>query len=492
MEICPAYQGLIAEPASNNETRETPNVHHAVVLPTPVHQPKWIAWSETVAKSLQIEKSEKWLQVLSGNQVLEDIPPIATRYGGHQFGHWAGQLGDGRAITLAEITGQEVQLKGAGPTPYSRFADGRAVLRSSLREYICSEAMHHLNVPTTRALALVTTGETVIRDMFYDGHPKAEPGAIVTRVAPSFLRFGHFEIHAAYNEKELLQQLFDYTLKRYYPGRTPDEFFQELCDRTAQLIVEWYRVGFVHGVMNTDNMSILGLTIDYGPFGFLDAFDLNWTPNTTDLPGRRYAFGQQPNVALWNLSVLASTLHLLGLDFQKPLEGFSDNFLGRWEKMMAQKLGLKGFQQNLVQEIHAIFQLQEIDMTIFYRLLIDCLEDKPVEHLLEAFYKAPEENTVSRLGSWFAQWKKTISQEGLRLDEAREAMGKVNPVFIPRNYQLQMVIDELEQGKDDLLQKMETAMQKPYEMNDCTRLFFQKRPDWARNRAGCSSLSCSS
>src|SRR3569623_2446364 len=247
------------------------------------------------------------------------MQPWASNYGGHQFGHWAGQLGDGRAITVGEIinaAGQrwELQLKGAGPTPYSRHADGRAVLRSSIREFLCSEAMHHLGVPTTRALCLVETGEAVVRDMFYDGHPREEPGAIVCRVAPSFVRFGHFELPYARNDVALLRQLADFTIRRAFPHLRGQgealyaDWFGVVCERTARLMALWMRVGFVHGVMNTDNMSILGLTIDYGPYGWIDDYDPDWTPNTTDAEGRRYRFGAQPQVAYWNLTRLAGAL----------------------------------------------------------------------------------------------------------------------------------------------------------------------------------------
>ena len=228
-------------------------------------------------------ESPQFAQVFGGNALLEGMQPIAANYGGHQFGSWAGQLGDGRAITLGETVDArgrrwELQLKGAGLTPYSRTADGRAVLRSSIREFLCSEAMHHLGVPTTRALSLVATGEQVIRDMFYDGRPRAEPGAFVCRVAPSFIRFGNFELPSSRGDLPLLEKLIDFTIRRDFPelaARPGDEhsaavrseWFAQVCARTARMVAHWMRVGFVHGVMNTDNMSILGLTIDYGPYG---------------------------------------------------------------------------------------------------------------------------------------------------------------------------------------------------------------------------------
>jgi len=293
-------------PADSETGPRRRQVHRALysrVDPTPVAEPRLIAWSPEVAALLGIDAAEvespAFAKVFGGNALVDGMQPYAANYGGHQFGQWAGQLGDGRAITLGEIinaAGQrwELQLKGAGPTPYSRTADGRAVLRSSIREFLCSEAMHHLGVPTTRALSLVATGEPVVRDMFYDGNPRSEPGAIVCRVAPSFIRFGNFELPTSREDVDLLNRLVDFTIRRDFPEliaaggdqagpvseQVRAEWFAQVCERTASMVAHWMRVGFVHGVMNTDNMSILGLTIDYGPYGWIDDFDPGWTPNT--------------------------------------------------------------------------------------------------------------------------------------------------------------------------------------------------------------------
>src|SRR2546428_5699939 len=288
---------LPADPVLINVPRQVSNACYTRVEPTPVVQPRLFAWSDALGELLGLSRlSPLAVEVLGGNRVLPGMQPYAARYGGHQFGHWAGQLGDGRAITLAEViatdgTRQELQLKGAGRTPYSRTADGRAVLRSSLREFLCSEAMHQLGVPTTRALSLVATGEAVIRDMFYDGNPAPETGAVVCRVAASFVRFGNFQILTAHHELDALKRLADYILREHFPGDTYASWYREVCRRTATLMVDWMRLGFVHGVMNTDNLSILGLTIDYGPYGWLEGYDPHWTPNTTDAPGRRHAHG---------------------------------------------------------------------------------------------------------------------------------------------------------------------------------------------------------
>ncbi len=334
-------QQLPGDPEEGARRREV-DAAWSAVLPTPVAAPYLIAHSAEMAQVLGLDAAEivsaQFARVFGGNALYPGMQPWAVNYGGHQFGHWAGQLGYGRAISLGEAIGTdgrryELQLKGAGATPYSRGADGRAVLRSSIREFLCSEAMHHLGVPTTRALSLVGTGDAVVRDMFYDGHPQREPGAIVCRVAPSFIRFGNFELPSARGDIPLLRQWVDFTIARDFPELAGTgvalyaDWFAQVCERTAVMVAHWMRVGFVHGVMNTDNMSILGLTIDYGPYGWVDDYDPDWTPNTTDAQGRRYRFGTQPQVAYWNLGRLAQALAPLVADqvsLQHGLDRFRD------------------------------------------------------------------------------------------------------------------------------------------------------------------------
>ncbi|KAF6151800.1 hypothetical protein GIB67_010374 [Kingdonia uniflora] len=348
---------------------------------------------------------------LVGGQVL----PYAQCYGGHQFGSWAGQLGDGRAITLGELINShgerwELQLKGAGKTPYSRFADGLAVLRSSIREFLCSEAMHNLGIPTTRALCLVTTGKYVTRDMFYDGNPKEEPGAIVCRVAQSFLRFGSFQIHASRGGKdmEIVCALADYAIRNHFPHienmnkseslsfTTGEEsssavdltsnkyaaWAVEIAERTASLVANWQGVGFTHGVLNTDNMSVLGLTIDYGPFGFLDAFDPTYTPNTTDLPGRRYCFSNQPDIGLWNISQFTSTLSAAKLinseELNYAMERYGIKFMDDYKLIMTRKLGLAKYNKQLIGELLNNMSVDKVDYTNFFRLLSNIKTDPSV------------------------------------------------------------------------------------------------------------------
>ena len=419
---------LPADPITENYRRQVQGACYSLVQPTGVVQPKLIAYAQEVAELLDLSpevcESKEFEQVFAGNQLSLGMESYATCYGGHQFGNWAGQLGDGRAINLGEILNQRgerwaLQLKGAGPTPYSRTADGLAVLRSSIREFLCSEAMVHLGVPTTRALSLILTGELVERDMFYDGNSKMEPGAVVCRVAPSFTRFGSFQILAALQNTELLKQMADYTIRTDFPhlGEPSSSvyltWFDEVCRKTAEMIAHWMRVGFVHGVMNTDNMSILGLTIDYGPYGWLEAYDPNWTPNTTDAGGRRYRFGNQSGIAHWNLAQLAhAILPLIGElePLQQILNQYPSYFDESWLSMLANKLGLRALDEKaddrLITELFMILQFIETDMTIFFRQLStldvhnasldDMANETLIAPLMDAYY-APEQLTEENL-----------------------------------------------------------------------------------------------
>ncbi|WP_345955955.1 protein adenylyltransferase SelO [Mucilaginibacter sp. PAMB04168] len=491
--------------------RQTPGVLYSKTMPTPVNKPVLLAWSPELAAELGIAMpAEGDINLLGGNLVTPSMQPYALCYAGHQFGNWAGQLGDGRAICLGEWEtpagdAWEIQLKGAGRTAYSRRGDGRAVLRSSLREYLMSEAMHYLGVPTTRALSLVGTGDQIVRDMFYDGRPAYEPGAIVARVAPSFLRFGNFEILAARNEIESLTNLVNWTIERYYPHIEGDDkvlkWFGEVIERTATMIVEWLRVGFVHGVMNTDNMSVLGLTIDYGPFSFLDNYDPNFTPNTTDLPGRRYAFGQQANIAYWNLSCLANALVPMFPDtdqLAEQLKTYEDIYWSKYYAMMASKLGLDSVRKEdvtLFQNIEEMLTSIQPDMTIFYQLLIDLPldtsdKDTIVNHFRDSFYDAlsaaGSEQLYSVITNYIIRRKTNAGSD----EDTRLSMMKSNPRFILRNYLLHQAIEELEKGNNELFLKLQEAIKDPYSKRFDE--FYEIRPGWATQMAGCSMLSCSS
>ncbi|MDB5196851.1 MAG: YdiU family protein [Flaviaesturariibacter sp.] len=498
--------------SGNNKPRQTPGMLYSKALPTPVAQPQLLAWSAAMAEELGLDRpaSADDIAVLSGNLVTPSMYPYAACYAGHQFGNWAGQLGDGRAITLGEMmvgtNTWELQLKGAGPTPYSRRADGRAVLRSSVREYLMSEAMHYLGVPTTRALSLVTTGDPVLRDMFYDGRAAMEPGAIVARVAPSFLRFGSYEMPAARGELANLKSLVDWTITHFYPQTegTGEErllnWFGEVVRRTANLMVEWLRVGFVHGVMNTDNMSILGLTIDYGPYSFLDDYDPAFTPNTTDLPGRRYAFGRQPSVGYWNLGCLANALVPLLSDTKgliAVLETYQTILLESYRAMMGRKLGLREFRSSdtdLFSGLEKVLSTLQPDMTLFYQLLIDlplppATEADWMAHLQGSFYRLPGAEEKATLLTWLRDYTVRLQENGSR-ENAQAIMRAANPRFVLRNYLLHQAIEELGLGKTDLFNQLQAAIADPYA--DSFDQFFTKRPDWASEKAGCSMLSCSS
>lgn len=507
-EFVNAFPG---DDSGNLKPRQTPGMLYSKATPTAVREPKLLAWSDDIAQELEIQKpTDEDVNILGGNRVTETMYPYAACYAGHQFGNWAGQLGDGRAITLGEwqtTSGKtwELQLKGAGLTPYSRRADGRAVLRSSVREYLMSEAMHYLGVPTTRALSLVSTGDKVLRDMFYNGNPQYEKGAIVMRVAPSFLRFGNFEILAARQETDNLRQLVNWTIDKFYPHINGEDkvinWYKEVVERTASLMVEWQRVGFVHGVMNTDNMSILGLTIDYGPFSFVDSYDLRFTPNTTDLPGRRYAFGKQPSIGYWNLGCLASALAPLFPDTDQlvaALETYEPIYYQKYFAMMGNKLGLdevKPEDKELITEWEETLARIKPDMTIFYQLLIDLPlnlkeEAEVLTYFADSFYKELDAEKSEMLISIIKKYADRLQANSISREDSAARMRAHNPRFILRNYLLHQAIEELEQGQDQLFKKLQAALKEPYSRN--FEEFFAKRPDWASQKAGCSMLSCSS
>lgn len=506
---------LPGDPEEGTWTRQVQGALWSKVEPTPVRAPKLLAHSMEMASRLGIDDADivrpEFAEIFGGNALLEGMEPYAANYGGHQFGHWAGQLGDGRAISLGEVVDAkgerfELQLKGAGPTPYSRRADGRAVLRSSIREFVCSEAMHHLGVPTTRALSLVATGDQVMRDMFYDGNAKMEPGAIVCRVSPSFLRFGNFELPASRGDVDLLKTLTDFCIRRDFPHLHGEgeglyaEFFAEVCERTAMMIAHWMRVGFVHGVMNTDNMSVLGLTIDYGPYGFVDDFDPNFTPNTTDAGQGRYRFAHQPKIAHWNLARLARAISPLFSSLD-PLEAGLQRYVEVFEKAsrddIARKLGLEECRDEdieLMRAVQALLYEAEVDMTIFYRQLSEVDPEAPsLEAFADAFYDESKRTQAEpRFLEWLSRYANRLGQDPLDRESRRKLMNAANPRYIPRNYLVQQVIDRAEGGDPSGISELLDVMRRPYEDQPGREMFAERRPSWAKHRAGCSMLSCSS
>ncbi len=510
---------LPGDPLTSISPRAVVGALFSRVGPTPVAAPRLVAYSREVAALLDLDESlvqsPEFAQVFGGNAIVGGMEPYAANYGGHQFGHWAGQLGDGRALTLGETlngAGQrwELQLKGAGPTPYSRRADGRAVMRSSIREFLCSEAMHHLGVPTTRALSLVATGEGVLRDMFYDGRAQIEPGAVVCRVAPSFIRLGNFELPTSRNDIGLLRQLVTFTIERDFPwllvegASAADEdvvaaWFAEVCDRTARMIVEWMRVGFVHGVMNTDNLSVLGLTLDYGPYGWIDNFDSNWTPNTTDAGGRRYRFGQQPDIAYWNLEQLANALLPMVAQerLREGLQRYVATFSSGMRDAFARKLGLASCTDDdvdLMHDVEELLERGEVDMTLFFRRLSTVDPAAPsLAPLHVAFYgEAKRTAEAPAFQAWLDRYVSRLASDPLSRDERRRLMDAANPKYVLRNYLAQQAIDRAAQGDESEIDRLLELLRRPYDEQSGSDAYAARRPDWARQRAGCSMLSCSS
>ncbi len=511
---------LPADKDRNNTRRQVKEACFSFVHPLVPSNPSLLHVSEEMLQEIGLSKEDAntkdFLEIFSGSRVMENSDPYAMCYGGHQFGHWAGQLGDGRAINLAEVEHNNktwaLQLKGAGPTPYSRSADGFAVLRSSIREHLCSEAMFHLGVPTTRSLSLMLSGDQVLRDMMYDGNAAYEKGAIVCRVAPSFIRFGNFEILSARKDHANLKLLADYSIKNHFPEIRPEgkssyiQFFKSVAQRSLKMVIHWQRVGFVHGVMNTDNLSILGLTIDYGPYGWLEPYDPDWTPNTTDRTNKRYRFGQQPSVVLWNLYQLANALYPLVekiAPFEEILNEYKEEFSNQFVQMMHDKLGLEKKEKQGIQLIESLLEnlsLAETDYIIFFRRLANIKKTDDAKNALslvkEAFYNVNENlNKNENEGewtSWFEGYLERLKLED-RTDELRkEAMNKVNPKYVLRNYMSQLAIDAADQGDYSIIEELHNLLKAPYAEQVDMEKWFVKRPEWARTKVGCSMLSCSS
>jgi len=497
-------RALPADPVQHDVPRPVRNACYSRVKPTPVAAPELLAWADAVGDLLGIARPDSATgpvaDVLGGNRVLPGMQPYAARYGGHQFGNWAGQLGDGRAMTLVEVIGpdgrrRELQLKGAGRTPYSRRADGRAVLRSSVREFLCSEAMHYLGVPTTRALSLVATGEPVERDMFYDGNAQDEPGAIVCRVAPSFVRFGNFEILAANEELEELKRLADYVIRTHYPELgepSPGVYarwFEEICRRTAVMVADWMRVGFVHGVMNTDNMSILGLTIDYGPYGFIEGFDWGHICNHSDDSGR-YAYNMQPRIAHWNLYCLAQALlPLIEMEAaESALEEYEGQFERNYSALMRAKFGLAAEQAGdaaLMQDTLALLHQSHADYTTFFRRLgnFDSAAGAGNAPLRELFADR------DAYADWAGRYRVRLALEAGTDAVRKLRMDRVNPKYVLRNYLAETAIRKAADQRDySEIERLMRLLARPYDEQEDMQAYAEPAPQWASALA----VSCSS
>ncbi len=476
-----------------------PPAFYTRLMPTPLPEPYLVCASASAAALIDLDPSEiasnEFAQIFIGNQVPAGALPLSAVYSGHQFGVWAGQLGDGRAILLGEVPAAgtsppstlELQLKGAGLTPYSRMGDGRAVLRSSIREFLCSEAMAALGIPTSRALCIIGSDARVMRET-------PETAAVVTRMAPTFVRFGSFE-HCFYSDKkDELKTLADYIIERFYPELrdTPNPYsalLSEATRRTAHMIAQWQAVGFMHGVMNTDNMSILGLTIDYGPFGFMEAFDAQHICNHTDQQGR-YAYSMQPQIGEWNCYALGQAmLPLIGSieETHAALEVYKPEFSAKLDVLLHAKLGLQTAQPDddkLFEAMFGIMQASHVDFTLFFRRLGDLqLENSAAdEPLRDLFIDRPA------FDIWAERYRARLKQENSHDIPRRLAMHAVNPKYVLRNYLAQVAIEKAQNKDFSEIAKLLAALEKPFEEQPKNAKYAELPPDWASEL----EVSCSS
>lgn len=483
--------------AFSNRYADLPETFFCRVAAEPLPSPRVIAHSPSAAALLGLSANFFTIphaaDLLCGNRMFDGSVPIATVYSGHQFGVWAGQLGDGRAILLGDVASAknseqlEVQLKGSGHTPYSRFGDGRAVLRSSIREFLCSEAMHGLGIPTTRALSIVASPQPVIRET-------AETAAVVTRVAPSFIRFGTFEHFYARRDESALRTLADFVIAHHYPElagqpRPYQALLREVCRRSARLIAQWQAVGFMHGVMNTDNMSILGLTLDYGPFGFMESFDPKHICNHSDTHGR-YAFDMQPAVGQWNCEALAQALlPLLDSldDAQEALATYPDSFYTTILALMRAKLGLTTTHEgddHLIQGFLNLLHRDQADYTLNFRALCQLRLNDPVSDQTLRDLVIDHET----LSAWLADYRQRLRAENSIDEERRNRMLACNPKYVLRNYLAQIAIEKSQQGDDSEIQTLLHILAQPYSEQPEYERYAALPPDWARH----VQLSCSS
>ncbi len=472
-------------------------------MPTPLYKPELIHINQSAARLLDETadtlNNTQFRDFICGNMTLQQSQPVAAIYAGHQFGHFVPQLGDGRALLLGEIKNSrnehwEIQLKGAGITPYSRQGDGRAVLRSTIREYLCSEAMHGLGIATTRSLAMVDSQEEVFRE-------QPESGAVMARMAPSFIRFGSFELFASRGQQEQVKKLADFVISHYYSHiketAAADErnpyalFLAEVVAKTAHLIAQWQSVGFAHGVMNTDNMSILGLTLDYGPFGFLDHYQPDFICNHSDHQGR-YSFRNQPAIAYWNLARLAETLlSLMTLDeANEALSRYESDFSRHYLTLMRSKLGFFAadieteqlkIQNDLVLPLLKLMEKDQVDYTLLFRRLA---------HIKSAGQSQLRDMFIDREGfsQWQSQYEQVLQQSPMAAEQRQVKMNTVNAKYILRNYMAQTAIEKAEQGDYSEVERLMTVLQSPFAEHPEMEHYAGLPPDWATE----ISVSCSS
>ncbi|MFZ6774188.1 protein adenylyltransferase SelO [Undibacterium sp. SXout7W] len=473
-----------------------PKDFFAPVSPTPLSKPYLIGINQDAVTEFNLSDSihdhPDFIARFTGNSVSKKAIPIASVYSGHQFGVWAGQLGDGRALLLGDALNQErqtveIQLKGAGITPFSRMGDGRAVLRSSIREFLCSEAMFGLGIPTSRALCITGSDQYVMRET-------PETSAVVARYAPSFIRFGSFE-HWYYNQRpDELKALADFTLTHYYPelqglANPYKALLTQVTEKTAKLIAQWQSVGFMHGVMNTDNMSILGLTIDYGPFGFMEAYDMNHICNHSDHQGR-YAYHMQPTIGHWNCHALAQALlPLIGSieETQEALNSYKVSYETQWELLLQQKFGLSEHQDHDLDLFESFFQLLQAnhaDMTLSFRYL------SKINNQMSANDEALRDLFIDRnaLNEWLKLYRDRLMSENSDEKKRHQIMQARNPKYILRNYLAQIAIEKAQKKDFSEIAKLLAILKNPYLEQDEYDDYAQLPPDWAKNL----EVSCSS
>ena len=479
-----------------NTFARLPDSFHSRLYPTSLPDPYLVSFNANAARLIDLDSEEisraDFAEHFIGNRLLPGAEPLSMLYAGHQFGHFVPQLGDGRAILLGEIRNRagelwDVQLKGAGITPYSRQGDGRAVLRSSIREYLCSEAMHGLGIPTSRALCIVGSDEEVYRE-------RIESAAVLARLSPSHVRFGSFEVFFYRDQHEQITTLADYVIARHFPHLIDDAdkyqlFLNEVTQRTAKLMAQWQAVGFSHGVMNTDNMSILGLTFDYGPFGFMESYDPGYICNHSD-PRGRYAYDQQPQIGLWNLACLAQALSPLIPPKQAHavLDGYAPAYRQHYAELMAAKLGLSKYFDEDVHLTGSLLQMMHnsgLDYTNLFRSLGNFISaaDATNDLLRDQFIDR------AAFDAWADTYRARLQHQPGSDSQRKARMDAVNPKYILRNYLAQNAIEKAEKHRDyteiDLLLKL---LEKPFDEQPGMESYAATPPEWAQQ----IEVSCSS
>lgn len=486
----------LEELSFDNTYARLPEAFYRRVAPTPIPNPYLVSFNTAAAELIDLDPAEaqrpKFVEYFSGNRLPSGADPLAMLYAGHQFGSWVPQLGDGRAILLGEARNAkgarwDLQLKGAGQTPFSRGFDGRAVLRSTIREYLCGEAMHHLGIPTTRALCIIGSDAPVRRETI-------ETAAVLTRMAESHVRFGTFEVFAARGQYEHVKALADYVINEFYFELANEKnkyaaFLREVVRRTARLIARWQAAGFTHGVMNTDNMSILGLTLDYGPFGFMDDYDAGFIPNHSDYSGR-YAFDRQPHIGLWNLSCLAHALLSVVSEEEAfaALDDYEAEFNVAYGELMRAKLGFVEAREedfSLLKELFDAMGASAVDYTLFFRRLA-------------RFKIAPEDGDDSlrdmfidpmRFDSWAAKYRTRLQAEGSVDTKRAVKMNRVNPKYILRNYMAQEAITAATERRDfSEIERLLKLLRAPFDEQPEMEIYAAPSPDWGKRLV----VSCSS